>query len=587
MTLAAQLETIESSGLIRLAQEDPELEYIFRHALVQDATYESLLRADRRILHQAVGRTLATLYADRLDEVASTLALHFEKADEWGTAVDYYIRAGEAAARVYAMDEAIAFFSRAIEIFPPSTSTENLTHLYSQYGRMLELAGRFDSVIKVYEQMRAEGVKRQDLRMELDALMSQAILHSTPSPYQSFVIANELCKRALSIANTLQYHDAQSRIYWILMIANLFDGHLKESVLYGEQSLEIARMLNNPERLAFILNDITRCYASNGLLDKGLAANLEARVLWKELGNLPMLVDNLVTWAEYLFFGGEYLQAIAVAHEAYEMAKSIHNIWGQTFCLMILGFAYAEIGEIDKSIQANYELLSFDPRQTFAIAQIASHSQLADIYTAFGAFEAGYQHILTAVEKVNGLESKVQASALAGLIRHKLSRGDTADIESLFEKAIDNYDPENFTTFAPQYIERARNDLLMYKGAFQAAAEALDQTLLILDQLQIVFCRPEFMFRKANALIALGRRADALTILYNAATLGERTGACNILWRIYARISELQNAFNDLDKADQARRKAKMHISFLADHVPVDLRQSFLKLPEVVKLFEE
>src|ERR1051325_8485033 len=107
MTLANQLEKIESSGLIRLAQEDPELEYIFRHALVQDATYESLLRADRRILHQAVGRTLASLYVDHLDEIAATLALHFEKAEEWGVAVDYYIRAGEAAARVYAMDEAI------------------------------------------------------------------------------------------------------------------------------------------------------------------------------------------------------------------------------------------------------------------------------------------------------------------------------------------------------------------------------------------------------------------------------------------------------------------------------------------------
>src|SRR6185369_1105735 len=175
MTLATRLEKIESSGLIRLAQEDPELEYIFRHALVQDATYESLLKADRRILHQAVGRTLEGLYPDRLDDIAATLAFHFEKAEELEKAVGYFIRAGESAARVYAIDESIELFCHALEIIPPSFSSENLTHLYSQYGRVLELAGRFDAVIEVYEQMRAQAVKRQDLRMELDALMSRAI----------------------------------------------------------------------------------------------------------------------------------------------------------------------------------------------------------------------------------------------------------------------------------------------------------------------------------------------------------------------------------------------------------------------------
>src|SRR6185369_8754435 len=113
----------------------------------------------------------------------------------------------------------------------------------------------------------------------------------------------------------------------------------------GEQSLEIARTLDNRERLAFILNDIARSYMTNGLSEKGSAANLEARALWQELGNLPMLADNLSTYAEYLFFGGEYARALSIAREAYDMAKSSHNIWGQTFCLMILGFAYAELGE--------------------------------------------------------------------------------------------------------------------------------------------------------------------------------------------------------------------------------------------------
>jgi tetratricopeptide (TPR) repeat protein len=585
MTLATRLEKIESSGLIRLAQRDPEVEYIFRHALVQDATYESLLKADRRILHQAVGCTLEALYSHRLDDIAATLGFHFERAEELEKAVGYYIRAGESAARIYAVDESIALFGHALEIISDSFPNETLTHLYSQYGRVLELAGRFDTVIQLYEEMRAEGVKRQDLRMELNALMARAILHSTPSPHNNFPLAFELCEQALVIARALKELEAQSRIYWILMIATLFDGRLPESVSYGEQSLAIARSINNPERLAFILNDITRCYASNGMIEKAQATNAEARALWKQLGNLPMLVDNLNTYSEYLFFGGEYVEGLSVALEAYQLAKSIQNVWGQTFSLMILGFAYTELGEIDHAIQANLELLSFDPRQTFMIAQLASLVQLAEIYMDFGDLERGYTYMAAAAEQANNLESASRlSSVLAGLARYKLVEENLVEAERLFEKALEKYDPENFTTFTPLYMERTRNDILMYKGQFVEALEVLEKNLLVLERLGIVFCVPELMLRKANALNSLGRQEEALSVLQGAASLCERIGSRRLLWKIYVQAGELQSACGRLADAQESQRKAREHLDFLLSHLPDSLRQSFSKLPAVAQL---
>ena len=50
MNLISQLNTLESSGLIRLLRAQPELEYLFRHALAQDAAYNSLLKQDRKQL---------------------------------------------------------------------------------------------------------------------------------------------------------------------------------------------------------------------------------------------------------------------------------------------------------------------------------------------------------------------------------------------------------------------------------------------------------------------------------------------------------------------------------------------------------
>ncbi len=56
------LTILEAGGLIRLAAVAPDLAYLFRHALLQDAAYASLLRADRKLLHRLVAEKLEALY---------------------------------------------------------------------------------------------------------------------------------------------------------------------------------------------------------------------------------------------------------------------------------------------------------------------------------------------------------------------------------------------------------------------------------------------------------------------------------------------------------------------------------------------
>ena len=78
MPTQTHLHTLETSGLIWLAQAYPELEYLFKHALLQDAAYRSLVKQDRRHLHQVVGETLERLYPDRRQALAPLLAQHFD-----------------------------------------------------------------------------------------------------------------------------------------------------------------------------------------------------------------------------------------------------------------------------------------------------------------------------------------------------------------------------------------------------------------------------------------------------------------------------------------------------------------------------
>ena len=144
MNLPGHLTTLEASGLILLAQLQPEVEYLFRHALVQEAAYQSLVKIDRRMLHQAVGEALERLHPAGLDspELMPVLARHFAEAGDRARALRYYTRAGRAAAEQYANTEAIHHFSRALELAqarPAPADSAAIVDLYLRRGRALEL----------------------------------------------------------------------------------------------------------------------------------------------------------------------------------------------------------------------------------------------------------------------------------------------------------------------------------------------------------------------------------------------------------------------------------------------------------------
>lgn len=152
----SNLGTLETVGLIHLAAMQPEVEYSFRHALVQDAAYSSLLKTDRRALHRSAGEALERLYPDRLEELAVALAHHFGLADAHEKALDYYAQAAERARRAYANDEALAFYRAAIEQADYLLSLSDnwrpqVTLLHEEMGKVLELKGRLEEAVAAYE----------------------------------------------------------------------------------------------------------------------------------------------------------------------------------------------------------------------------------------------------------------------------------------------------------------------------------------------------------------------------------------------------------------------------------------------------
>ncbi len=113
--LEEDLDELASVEMIRERRRSPEIEYVFQHALVQEAAYGSLLKRQRRHLHQAVAEAIESLFADNLVLFYSPLAHHYTKAELWDRAREYLLKAGERTLSIAADAEAIAYFESALE----------------------------------------------------------------------------------------------------------------------------------------------------------------------------------------------------------------------------------------------------------------------------------------------------------------------------------------------------------------------------------------------------------------------------------------------------------------------------------------
>jgi len=115
--LDRHLEDLQQVELIREKQRLPELEYIFKHALVQEVTYESIVLDRRRRLHREVGDCIERLFTGRLDEFYGLLAYHYARSEAWEKALDYLFKAGDQAGKIAADAEALTHYRHAVEAY--------------------------------------------------------------------------------------------------------------------------------------------------------------------------------------------------------------------------------------------------------------------------------------------------------------------------------------------------------------------------------------------------------------------------------------------------------------------------------------
>ena len=136
LTLQSGLDQLVEVGLLYKSGVSPEVTYQFKHALIQDAAYQSLLKGRRQQYHRRIAEKLEKLFQKSTSTQPELLAQHFTEAGLFEKALGYWQKAGKRDLAQSANLEAIAHFSKGLEVLQklPATLKRDQLELELQLG---------------------------------------------------------------------------------------------------------------------------------------------------------------------------------------------------------------------------------------------------------------------------------------------------------------------------------------------------------------------------------------------------------------------------------------------------------------------
>jgi serine/threonine protein kinase/tetratricopeptide (TPR) repeat protein len=155
--LDGKLLYLKEVQLIKERWRMEELEYLFKHALAQEATYESILLKQRKLLHKEIAHSIEQVFCDRLHEFYGMLAFHYSKAEELDKAEEFMLKAGEEALKSSASSEALNYYREALDIYQKKygdkADPEKIAMLEKNIALALFNKGRFTEADEFFERV--------------------------------------------------------------------------------------------------------------------------------------------------------------------------------------------------------------------------------------------------------------------------------------------------------------------------------------------------------------------------------------------------------------------------------------------------
>jgi len=501
----------------------PETEFTFRHVLMSDAIYGTLLRKESSALHGQVAEAIERMYLDRQEEHVEVLANHYRMSNNSDRALHYLLLAGQKAIRNQANQQARQYFETALELLPKAQPSGYQRYLaQSGMGDVLLFIGEYpearDYFLQAFQTLASEQKNYQEKSAlqikiartyerlgEYDQAQSQIAaaletLKAEPESFPAeraqawndlawidfrrgnFAEADQLLQNALALVEGSDAYEVIASIYNRLGGVAYNQGNWEQAADYLRKSISIREASRDRVNLATSLNNLGLLETEMGQFERALATLTRSYELKSRLGQsegIAMVLNNL-GWINIQ--RNNLDEAQRVLDKALELTQQIGYSSLHCQVLTTIGEMYQAGGEWDR---ANKVLMEAE----LTIRDIGSDDQRAEIYRQLGEAALGRGEMETAL----GWVSK------AGRLLDSLD--DEAKSRTLLQRAEYLRLCGRLATFQHEYSSAET-----YLADSQAIFEEMRS---LLGRGRVLYCQGEFENARGNMKLAQERFRQA------------------------------------------------------------------------------
>ena len=359
------LRELTALELIRERRRFPELAYMFKHALTQDVAYASLLLQRRKELHGLIGAAIEELYADRLPEHFEVLAHHFSRAEDWGQAFDYLLKAATKATQAFGLRQALDLYAEALAVADRRREPVPVATIMAIHRARADLFFGIGDFVRSREAAEAlvELARREaDPAAEAGALVQVA---SALQWAEEFPPAFERVREAIEIAERVGAQAPLGFGLYIRGYMHALNARLDEAEADVGRALAIGRAVGDPNRQALALHFLSLRRSWQGEYRPSLELSEEGIRIAREHHLVIPLLRCL--WNEGLAANdlGHHDRALAALGEGLALAEKIGDDAYIPRFLNTVGWLRIECGDYAGGVelsQRSYELTAISSR---------------------------------------------------------------------------------------------------------------------------------------------------------------------------------------------------------------------------------
>ena len=573
------LRTLQQVGLIREATRLPELEYIFRHVLTQEAAYNTILIKQRRHFHQRTGEIMEELFGDRLDEHAALLAYHFLQAEDYDRAFSYLVQAGQNAARLYANTEAIDQYSQALalDLHRPLGPGERIS-LHRDRGLAYETLGQFDRARPDLEQVldTAQAVGRA--HQEWRALLDLGMLWASRDYQRSGEYFRNALDKARQLGEPAALAPSLNRLGNWLVNAE----RPQESIQYHQEARTIFEDFEDRPGRAATLDflGMASLLSSDSVSSKTYYR--DAIHLFQDMGDQVGLVSSMTAMAEcgptyqtrYGFASLTLNEALVEAEHALQIAQDIGWRAAEAFASWSLAQIYGVLGDLKRGIPTAERALAIAKDIEHIQWMSGAHKTLGDLHTDLMNWPTAIAHSGAAVQLALQVGSQnmhfVASGSLAG------AQLDGGDLQAAW-KTLAVLKPDTaMISIGQRVCWGARAELALAEGDLTLGLEIVEELRMTAAQLPSDGVISVLWYHWARLLLAADQPQEAEVLLRQAAQSTEHFNERTLSWRIQRELGQSLHRQSKDSEAQAAIQTGKSIVSAIAATIEDDkLRESF------------